>query len=303
MDEVESVKHPQLLPAHRFKSVQRRHFMWSVALPIMLVASGPLWLPAGWLSWQGYALAMVMWWLVGCLGVTVGLHRLIAHRSFIVAPWLRYLLGGLGQMAAQGSVIYWTALHRCHHTLSDQPGDPHSPEQSARPGMSAMQSFWKGHVGWTVSHDVPKPTRFALELLNDPVAKKLTAQYWGWVAAGWVFPAIVGAACLSTAHMPWYAAAVLGAWWGGALRIAVGHNVIWSINSICHRFGKRPYATNDHSGNVAWLALISWGESWHNNHHHNATSARLGRGWLQPDLGWYCVAALRSLGLATAVRG
>lgn len=286
-----------LMPARRFAADQRRHFVWAVAAPTLATVSGPLWLPEGWLDWHWAGLALLMWWLVGCWGVTVGFHRLFSHRAFTAPPVVRYALGALGSMAAQGSVTYWVALHRCHHTLSDTPGDPHSPARSARPGSSAAAAFWAGHLLWTWRHDVPKPTRFAIELLADPVTQALTRQYRVWVGVGVVLPALVGWAWVGHWH-----GAVTGAWWGGALRQALGHHIIWAINSVCHTFGKRPNVTADSSTNVAWLSLISWGESWHNNHHAAPTSAQLGWSWKQPDVGWWCVATLQKLGPVTRVR-
>ncbi len=294
-----------LIPRRRFVRDQRRHFGFAVVLPTVFTLSGPLWLPGAWLDWHWAALGLLMWWLVGCWGVTVGLHRLYAHRSFSAPAAVRWLLGGLGSMAAQGSVVYWVALHRCHHTLSDQEGDPHSPSPSARPGQSARKAFWQGHVGWAVSHDVPKPTRYAAELLADPVANSLAKHYWAWVWAGIALPAALGAVWVASSEassLAVWQGALIGAWWGGPVRIALGHHVIWSINSVCHRYGSRPHATTDTSTNNAWLSLISWGESWHNNHHASATSARLGRGVLQPDIGWWCVKLLAALGLAKAIR-
>jgi stearoyl-CoA desaturase (Delta-9 desaturase) len=297
VDEANILSAKHLIPARRFVAEQRGHFIGSVLLPSVLAFSGPWWLPSGWLEWKWAALALIMWWIVGCWGITVGFHRLFSHRSFSSPALVRYVLGALGSMAAQGSVTYWVALHRCHHTHSDQQGDPHSPSVSARPGMNVWHAFWKGHIGWAVSHDVPKSTRYAVELLADPVAKALSRQYTFWVLMGVVLPAVLGFVIVRHWH-----GAVIGAWWGGIVRLALGHQIIWSINSVCHRFGSRPHTTADTSTNSGWLSLLSWGESWHNNHHAWPTSARLGCGWFQPDVGWWCVSGLRIIGLAKMIR-
>jgi len=286
-----------LLPARRFATDQRRHFMLCVACPTLLTLMGPLWLPAGWLTWRWAGLALGMWWAVGCLGVSVGFHRLFAHRSFSVAAWLRYTLGALGSMAGQGSVVYWVAIHRCHHALSDQPGDPHSPNPAARPNHGKLRALWMGHVGWSWRHDVPKPKRYAAELVADATAQRLSRQYWLWVSAGYAIPALLGFVLAEG-----WQGFVIGAWWGGALRLALGHQVIWSINSIGHWLGARPTRTQDQSANNAWLSLISWGESWHNNHHADPTSARLGWHWWQVDVGWWCIQAMQAAGWATRLR-
>ena len=286
------------LPAGPFRRAQRRHFLLSVALPhlglLLLPALWP-WLWPGVLS-QGAAAAAIglgMWYLVGGVGVSVGLHRHFSHRSFEAAPALRWLLGALGSMAAQGSVVYWVALHRMHHAASDRPGDPHSPQRQAwnrdspQP-MSRWRAAWQGHLGWVLAHDVPKPTRYARELIGDELVRRLGRSYGAWVAAGFVLPALVGWAWLGGSLGDWQGA-LFGAYWGGVVRLALGHHVIWAINSCCHLVGARPHPTPDSSRNVAWLALLSWGESWHNNHHAAPTSARFGGGWGQPDIGWWTV--------------
>lgn len=290
------------LPARKFRSEQQRHFIISVVIPATIALGGPAILAEGWFSWKGVGIGLFMWWLVGCLGVSVGFHRQFAHRSFTTPIWLRYILGGFGQMAMQGSVIYWTSLHRCHHSLSDLPGDPHSPSIAARPGKNSFSAFIIGHIGWTLAHDVPKPTRYAVDLMADASAQRLSKQYWAWAALGWTVPSVFGAILLTTASTSTLQAAMIGAWWGGALRLVVGHQIIWSINSLCHRFGSRPHTTSDSSTNNAWLAIPSWGESWHNNHHHKPTSARLGSAWWQIDVGWWCIMGLRWVGLASLVR-
>lgn len=282
-----------VLPRGPFGAAQRRHFACSVLLPTLLGVALPfalpLWQQPGWAA----GLLLGMWFLVGGLGVSVGLHRLFSHRSFEAAGPLRALLGVLGSMAAQGPVVYWVSLHRMHHAASDQPGDPHSPRRSAWPGSSRLQAAWRGHIGWVPHHAVPKPTRYARDLIGDPLLHRLQKAYPACVVAGVALPALLGWAALGG----WMGAA-FGAYWGGVLRIALGHHVIWAINSCCHLAGTRRHATADGSTNVAWLALLSWGESWHNNHHAQPAQARFGRGWREPDVGWWLVRALVALGWA-----
>jgi stearoyl-CoA desaturase (delta-9 desaturase) len=296
------------LPAAAFASAQRRHFGAAVLLPTLLMVALPLqpWVPLvhspGWAA----ALALGMWFLVGGVGVSVGLHRHFSHRAFDAHPALRAVLGVLGAMAAQGHVVYWVSLHRMHHAASDQPGDPHSPSQAAwaadataagKPLPSRWRAFWQGHMGWVLRHDVPKPQRYARELLADPLARRLVQHYLACVWAGVLLPAAVGAWALQPS-LGWLGGALFGAYWGGVVRIALGHHVIWAINSWCHTGGKRPHATAERSGNVAALALLSWGESWHNNHHAKPAAARFGQGWRQPDIGWWVVLAFVALGWA-----
>jgi stearoyl-CoA desaturase (Delta-9 desaturase) len=288
------------MPAAQFRFAQRRHFVLSVLLPTALALAAPLVLPVSLSPWHSPGLASAlwlgMWFVVGGVGVSVGLHRHFSHRSFDAAPGLRALLGVCGSMAAQGPVIYWVALHRMHHAASDRPGDPHSPRASAWPGPSG-QGRWRaalqGHAGWVLDHDVPKPTRYARELIGDPLVRRLAKAYPLCVAAGVVLPALV-----AWAAMGGWAGLLFGAYWGGVVRIALGHHVIWAINSWCHLRGTRAHDTADSSANVAWLSLVSWGESWHNNHHARPTQARFGDGIAQPDIGWWVVRAFVALGWA-----
>lgn len=302
------------LPSASFAHAQRRHFAAAVLLPTVLMLALPL-LP-GLPLWHSplwaAGLGLGMWCLVGGVGVSVGLHRHFSHRAFEARPALRAALGVLGAMAAQGHVVYWVSLHRMHHAASDQPGDPHSPQPcawGAAPAAggqrgtgeptapSRLRAFWQGHIGWVLRHDVPKPQRYARELLADPLARRLVQHYRACVALGVLLPAAVGALALFSSH-GLLAGAAFGAYWGGVVRIALGHHVIWAINSWCHTGGRRVHDTTDHSGNVAALALISWGESWHNQHHAQPTSARFGQGWRQPDIGWWMVRSFVALGWA-----
>lgn len=290
------------MPAAPFLGAQRRHFMLSVALPTLAALLLPAVVP-GLLRHTGWALGLwlSMWFVVGGVGVSVGLHRHFSHRSFDAKPALRALLGVCGAMAAQGPVVYWVSLHRMHHAASDQPGDPHSPRTSAWPGRSRWRAALQGHVGWVLAHDVPRPTRYARELIADPLVRKLTAAYPLCVAAGLLLPALVAWAALGSTMPAWQALA-FGAYWGGLVRIAIGHQVIWAINSWCHLHGSRPHATREGSTNVAALSLLSWGESWHNNHHAKPADAQFGCGWRQPDIGWWVVQGFVRMGWATLRR-
>lgn len=281
------------MPAAPFLAAQRRHFLGSVLLPTAAMLILPWVLPL--MQQAGWALGLLlgMWFLVGGVGVSVGLHRHFSHRSFEAAPWLRWVLGAFGSMAAQGPVVYWVSLHRMHHAAGDQPGDPHSPRVSAQPGKSRLLAAIHGHIGWVLEHDVPKPTRYARELIADPLVRRLNSAYPLFVAAGLLLPAVVGWLALGG-----WDGAVFGAFWGGVVRIALGHHVIWAINSVCHLPGQRSHDTADGSANVAWLSLISWGESWHNNHHAHPVRACFGEGWQQPDIGWWVVKACVAAGWA-----
>lgn len=228
------------------------------------------------------------------LGITVGYHRLLAHRAFRVGLVPRSLLTVMGAMAAQGPPIHWVSNHRRHHQFSDDSGDlhsPHAPKQS-------LPGFWHAHIGWMFTADPTNPARYSRDLLRDPVVRTVNRLYPLCVALGLLLPAAIGFFVGDGG----LTGALQGLLWGGLVRIFTVHHATWSINSITHLFGRRPYTTTDHSTNVAWLALPSAGESWHNAHHAFPSSARFGLRWWQIDLGWWLISALRVTGLASEVK-
>lgn len=287
-----------LLPAARFRSRQRLHFLLCVILPLIACIALPLTAPElSWFSPVNFALLAAMWYLTGCVGVSVGFHRHFTHRSFRATRLVRLLFAITGMMAAQGPVSYWVAVHRRHHAFADALGDIHSPHRHASAARSALASFLHGHFGWAIHHDVPSPAKYASDIRSDPATADIDGYYWPAVIAGIALPTVIG---LAIYQHP--GGALLGLYWGGVLRIVIGHNVIWSINSVCHTFGSRPNRTRDKSTNCAWLAVLSWGESWHNNHHSVPSSARFGWGRMEPDLGWSTILALERIGLVYGIR-
>ena len=286
-----------VLPAKRFRRQQYKHFLLCQALPMILTVALPFALPEGWFSLPWIGLMLLVWLVVGGFGVSVGLHRHFAHRAFTAPRSMRVLMAIAGSMAAQGPVSYWVGIHRRHHTFSDQAGDPHSPHGVANGARNRLWAFVHGHVGWAISHDVPMPSRYSADLIRDPVIAWIDRRYWWVVAAGIVLPGFIGMAMHGGAE-----GFALGAYWGGIVRIALGHNVIWSINSFCHAIGHRPYNTEDHSRNVSFLSLISFGESWHNNHHEAPTRAKFAHRWWQVDIGWMIIRGMRAVGLASNVK-
>lgn len=287
-----------VLRSQEIRRAQRRHAAWAVGLPLLLTLAGPLYLPSHIDPWLAVGAFAIMATLVAGLGISVGFHRHFAHRSFKAAPWLRWLMAVAGQMAAQGPVMYWTALHRRHHSFSDQPGDPHSPAPTAQEvWRTRAAAFWHAHVGWSLDHPVPMPSRYVPDLLADKPIRRLNGQYVWCVLAGLVLPTLLGAVWARS-----LGGAITGLYFGGFFRLAITTQGIWGVNSICHRFGSRPHDTGDHSTNHLGWALFTYGEGWHNNHHHDATSARFGQGWRQPDAGWVMVATFRRLGWVWDVR-
>ena len=289
--------HRNTLPAHRFKTRQRSHFAVCVVLPTLLVLLMPVALPDGWLSMKGVGLWALMWFLVGGVGVSVGLHRHFSHRAFAAKPFLRAVMAVLGCMAGQGTVCYWVALHRSHHTHSDQPGDSHSPIASAHGLSGRWPAFVQGHVGWVWHHDVPSPIRYAADLIRDPLVACVD-RFYNWIVLGGIaLPGLAGLAVWGG-----WSGFLMGAYWGGIVRLALGHHIIWAINSVCHFTGQRPYDTGDYSANVWWLSVLSFGESWHNNHHQAPTSASFQHSWWQLDIGWAFIQLAGRFGWAAKVK-
>jgi stearoyl-CoA desaturase (delta-9 desaturase) len=201
----------------------------------------------------------------------------------------------LGSMAVEGPVDEWVATHRKHHRFSDHPGDPHSPHVDHAPGWrGALRGLSHAHVGWMFrGKDMANPARYAKDLLADRDLRFISRTFPLWVAAGLALPFGLGVALTGS-----IAGGLTGLLWGGAVRIFLLHHVTFSINSLCHRFGRRPFATSDQSRNLAWLAPLAFGEAWHNNHHAFPTSARHGLGRRQLDPAAWLIAGLERFHLA-----
>jgi stearoyl-CoA desaturase (Delta-9 desaturase) len=231
-------------------------------------------------------------------GITVGFHRLFTHQSFQTKPWVRNVLAVAGSMAIQGPVIRWVADHRRHHAFSDQPGDPHSPHLDEGPGLrGVLKGLWHAHIGWFFDDEQTSARRWAPDFVKDPAMRLIDRLFPLWVVISFALPAIVGFAVTGT--LEGAASAFL---WGSLVRIFMLHHVTWSINSICHFYGDRPYQTTDFSTNNWVLSLISMGESWHNNHHAFPTSAVHGLRPYQIDATGGVIRLLKAVGLAWDVK-
>jgi stearoyl-CoA desaturase (Delta-9 desaturase) len=236
----------------------------------------------------------VVYFLTG-FGITVGFHRLFTHRSFATHSWLRGVFAALGSAAIEGPVISWVADHRKHHACSDREGDPHSPHVGHGSGVKgAFKGFFHAHLGWIFIHTQRgNKERFAPDLIADPVVSFVNRTFILWALVGLAVPFGLGVAIGGTV-----VAGLTGLLWGGAVRVFVLHHVTYSINSLCHMFGRQPFETRDESRNLAWLALPTMGEAWHNNHHAFPTSAMHGLGRWQLDPSALVISALEKLGLA-----
>ena len=246
------------------------------------------------LRWSDVAVFLIMYVLCA-VGVTVGFHRHLTHRSFKAKKPVRFALAAMGSIAIEGPVISWVADHRKHHAFSDQEGDPHSPHVGHEGGwLGALRGLFHAHVGWLFIHTQRgKRERYAPDLLKDPTIRFIDRTFLWWALGGLVLAFLLGWLIGGS-----LTAGLTGLLWGGAVRMLVVHHVTYSINSLCHFFGERAYPTDDESRNLAWLAPFTFGESWHNNHHAFPTSARHGLKTWQFDPSWIVIRALEATGLA-----
>jgi stearoyl-CoA desaturase (delta-9 desaturase) len=232
------------------------------------------------------------------LGITVGYHRLFTHRSFQTYRAVRYVFAVLGQTAVEGNVVSWVANHRKHHQFSDRSGDPHSPHADYGEGfIEGAKGLWHAHTGWLFDAKAnAAPDRYAKDLLDDRGLRVISWLFVPIVVLSVVVPGLVGWAWIGG----WYGF-FAGLVWGGAVRVLLLHHVTWSINSICHYWGRRRFAVRDESRNVWWLSWLSFGESWHNNHHAFPSSAFHGLRAGEIDPGGWVIRALERCGLAWKV--
>ena len=232
------------------------------------------------------------------IGITVGYHRLFTHRAFETFPAVRYIFAVLGQMGVEGDVVTWVADHRKHHQFSDREGDPHSPHAGFGEGVGeALKGLWHAHTGWIfVAAGRADRERYARDLVQDRGLRVIAKLFLPTVIASLIVPAFAGWLLIGG----WYGF-ISGLVWGGAVRIFLLHHVTWSINSICHLWGRRRFSSRDESRNVWWLSWLSFGESWHNNHHAFPTSAFHGLRRLEIDPGGWVIWALERCGLAWRV--
>ena len=245
-------------------------------------------------GWSDLAVLAIMYVIAG-LGVTVGYHRLLTHRSFQTYKPVEYLWAFLGSMAVQGPVIAWVADHRKHHAHTDEEGDPHSPHVGHGDGvLGALHGLWYAHMGWLFdSHGRAEAERYARDLVEDRGMRFLSRNFLGVALLGLLIPTGLGYLLDWTLK-----GALTGLLWGGFVRIFMLHHVTWSINSVCHFFGRRRFEIEDQSTNVFWLALPSFGESWHHNHHAFPRSAVHGMKWWEIDTTAAVIRTMRRLRLA-----
>jgi len=262
-----------------------------VVVPFLAVLAAVPVAWGGWLNWSDVVVGLIFYMLSG-MGVTIGFHRYLTHGSFKAKRWLRVSLAVAGSMSLEGSVIQWVADHRRHHAYSDIEGDPHSPWRFGASVRGVAKGLFYAHLGWLFDSRRTSLDKFCPYLVADKDMRIVSRLFPVWVAASLLLPAAFG----GLLTMSWWGAAT-GFFWGALVRICVLHHVTWCINSICHAMGDEPFESRDKSRNVWWLAIPSFGESWHNLHHADPTCARHGalKGqldssarmiWVFEKLGW-----------------
>jgi stearoyl-CoA desaturase (Delta-9 desaturase) len=242
-------------------------------------------------DWTDLGILAAMY-LITAVGITVGFHRLLTHRAFQTYAWLERTFAVMGSLAVEGSVLDWVADHRKHHAHADKEGDPHSPHVGHGSGLRGR---WHAHTGWLMETQGQADwKRYAGELYEDKRMRRIGKRFPALVVMSLAVPTLAG----FVLHGFTLEGAVRGYVWGGLVRIFLVHHVTWSVNSICHFFGRRRFDIEDQSTNVAWLAVFSLGESWHHNHHAFPRSAYHGLRWWELDLSWLFISGLERVGLA-----
>jgi sn-1 stearoyl-lipid 9-desaturase len=233
-------------------------------------------------TWKALVVAAFLWWLSTSLGIGVCYHRLLTHRGYKTPRWLEYLLTVFATLSLEGGPIFWVATHRIHHRFSDQEGDPHSPRDGK----------WWAHAGWilvgkSMHHDASTLGHYVPDLAKD--------RFHVWITKYHYLPLIVlGVILLAVGGLPMFL-------WGICVRTVVGLHSTWAVNSATHSWGSRRFRTRDDSTNSWWVALVTWGEGWHNNHHAHPSSSRHGLKWYEIDLNWYAIWTMQKVGLASNV--
>lgn len=282
--------HTPLLAGQRRAPAHVSVYLFVIVPFLALLAALPVaW---GWgLGWVDIVLAAA-WYTLTCLGVTVGFHRYFTHGSFKAKRWMRVTLAVAGSLAVQGPILHWVADHRRHHAFSDKEGDPHSPWLFGTSPAALVRGFWHAHMGWLFDPRLTNQQRFVPDLLADRDIRTVHRLFGLLTAITMAAPAVIG----GLVTWSWWGA-ITAFFWASLVRVTFLHHISWSVNSICHMIGERPFSARDNSANVWPLAILSMGESWHNLHHADPTCARHGvkRGqidisarliWLFERLGW-----------------
>ena len=262
-----------------------------ILLPFVALAGGIVYAWGWGIGWVEISLLISMYLITG-FGITIGYHRLFTHRSFKTGPVMTTILGVLGSMAVEGSILSWVAFHRCHHQHSDGDHDPHSPHGHGHGVWGVIRGFYFAHVGWMIRHSDSGLDNYVRDLRKSRLIMTLSRLFPLWCLLSLLIPTVLG----GLITMSWKGA-LLGFIWGGLIRILIVHHITWSVNSVCHLWGSRPFRSHDESRNNPIVGVLALGEGWHNNHHAFPTSARHGLRWWQIDTSWIIIWVMAKLGL------
>lgn len=269
--------------SHEIQEIySNRKLNWAITTVLTVLHAGAI---AGlfMFNWHALLVAVLLYWMAVGLGISMGYHRLHTHRSYKLPRWIEYMFAVFGTLSLEGGPIFWVATHRIHHQFSDKPGDPHSPRDGA----------WWSHIGWLLvgesKHNNTKlMAKYAPDLARDPFYANLNTYHW--------VPIIVVSALLYIfGGLPMLL-------WATCIRLVFGLHATWAVNSITHMWGWRRFNTRDDSRNNVLVALVTFGEGWHNNHHAHPTSARHGLAWYEIDFSWIQISILKHLGIAEGVK-
>ena len=296
LDAAGTITHPAEVP-HELVSVRDKLVtMLFVIMPFLGLIAAVILMWGRGFSWL-YLVLMSAMYIVTALGITVGFHRLFTHRSFETSKPIKAMFAIMGSMAIEGPMLRWVANHRRHHQHSDHEMDPHSPHHHGEGIWGLITGFYHAHVGWIFEHEPSDLSRYVGDLVRDRVLRIISGTWFVWALMGLILPAILGGL------ISWsWKGALLGFLWGGLVRVFFVHHVTWSVNSVCHLWGSRPFQSNDLSRNNAIFGILAFGEGWHNNHHAFPTSARHGLRWWQIDFSYWVIWAMSKTGLAWKVR-
>ena len=263
------------------KQAKQDGINWVTCIFMVLFHLGALAAPF-FFTWRAFFVAIFLWWVSTSLGIGVGYHRLLTHRGYRTPKWVEYLLTIFATLALEGGPIFWVATHRIHHRFSDHEGDPHSP----------IDGKWWSHMGWilvgkSMHHDTKTLAQYVPDLAKDKFHVSITEYHY-------VPMIVLGLLLLAIGGLPFL-------FWGVFARTVVGLHATWLVNSATHSWGSRRFQTRDHSTNSWWVALVTWGEGWHNNHHAHPVSARHGLKWYEIDTNWYVIWVMQKVGLARQV--
>ena len=278
----------------RKQRAQSDGFNWVTAIAMGLFHVGAV-AALFFFTWKAFFVAIFLWWVSGSLGIGMSYHRLLTHRGYKTPKWVEYFLTWCATLALEGGPIFWVATHRVHHQNSDHEGDPHTPHDGT----------WWAHAGWIISgrslhSETALLGRYAPDLTRDPVHVWLSKYHWLPLTIAGFLQLALGAALAAPGHR--MIGAISMVLWGTFLRVTLGLHATWLVNSATHLWGKRRFETRDDSRNNWWVALLTFGEGWHNNHHAHPVSARHGLAWYELDITWMQIWLLKKLGIAKNVK-